>query len=317
MSVTIDQAFCKQYSSLLYLLSQQLASRFSMCVRNESVTKAEEAYFNRIGVPDEPEEKTTRHTPTPLSEPNISRRKVTPVLWHMGTPLDDDDLDRMVIEPSNWVVQTQKASLGRKLDKIIRDAALGTAAIGKEGDSTVAFKDESISIDGDAGGTATTLGTLAAVGTVADIDLGKVLLMLRLYGDEEVDPIIPKYWAITPKDVEDLLNITEVGSADYNTVKALAAGKVETFAGFKFIQVSPTSHNAQTGIITSDAATGTAHRTFSWAEDGIICAKIGDITTRADERKDLSYLTQIYSKMDLGAVRMEGAKVHECLNKIA
>ena len=315
MAVTIDQAFCKQYSSLLYLLSQQLGSRFQMCVRNESVNKAEEAYFNRIGVAEEPEEKVTRHVATPLSEPNISRRKAVPVLWHMGTPLDDDDLDRMVVEPENWVVKTQVASLGRKMDKIIRDAALGTASIGKEGSSTVAFKDESVSINGD--GTVTTLGTLAAVATVADISLEKILTMLRIFGNEEVDPMIAKYWAITPKDVEDLLNLTEVGSADYNTVKALAAGKIETFAGFKFIQLAPTSYNATTGIITSDAVTATAHRTFAWAEDGLILAKIGDVQTRKDERADLSYLTQIYSKMDLGAVRMEGAKVHECLNQIA
>lgn len=315
MAVTIDQAFANQYSALLYMLSQQKASRFASRVRNESVTKAEYAYFNRIGPDDDPELKATRHPETPLSEPDISRRRAHPQLWHKGTPLDKDDLDRMTVEPTNWVVRTQMASLGRKKDKLIRDAALGTAAIGKEGSSTVNHYDESVGINGD--GTVTTLGTLPAVETVADISLAKILTMLRLFNDENVDPDIPKYWAVTPKDVEDMLNITEIGSADYNTVRTLTTGKVDTFAGFNWVMVSSADHLAKLGIIEADAATSTAHRTFAWAQDGIILVTIGDITTRIDERKDKCYLTQVYSKMDLGAVRMEGAKVHECLNKIA
>jgi hypothetical protein len=54
-------------------------------------------------------------------------------------------------------------------------------------------------------------------------------------------------------------------------------------------------------------------QTIAWAEDGIILATIGDISTRIDERKDLDYMWQIFSKMDLGAVRMDGDKVHEAL----
>jgi hypothetical protein len=315
MAVTIDQAFANNYSALLYMLSQQKGSRFAMAVRNESVTKAEYAYFNRIGPDDDPEQKVTRHGATPLSEPDISRRRAQPLMWHMGTPLDDDDLDRMKVEPTNWVVQTQMASLGRKKDKIIRDAALGAAYIGKEGGSSVNHYDESRGINGD--GTVTTVGTLPSVQTVADISLNKILTMLRLFNDEDVDPMEEKYWAITPKDVEDLLNLTEVGSADYNTVKTLATGKINTFAGFNWIMVSSANYLPSRGIIEADAAAGTAHRTFAWTKTGIVLATIGDISTRIDERKDLSYLTQVYSKMDLGAVRMEGAKVHECLNQIA
>ena len=305
---TMDVAFAKQYSSLLYMLAQQKGSRFSTCVRNETVAKAEQAYFNTIGAADEPEQKAGTHVATPLSEPNIGRRRVIPVMWHMGTPLDKDDLDRMTVEPTNWVVQSQNASLGRKIDDIIIDAALELAYIGKEGSTSVYLYQESTGISGTAAAAAITeVGTLPAVGTIAPMDLGKMLAMMTLFNKDDVDPDITKYWAVSPDDIAEMLDITEVGSSDYNTVKALAQGKMETYMGFKFIW---------TNRLKKDAATSTGWRTFAWAQDGIVLAKIGDISTRIDERADLSYLTQVYSKMDLGAVRMEGAKVHECITKV-
>jgi hypothetical protein len=203
----------------------------------------------------------------------------------------------------------QVRSLGRQKDDLLIEAALGAASIGKAGGSSINFEDESTSINGD--GTITTLGTLATAagsGSVADISLEKMLTMMRLFNDEDVDPDIRKYWAVTPKDIEDMLNLTEVGSADFNTVKTLVQGKVDTFAGFDFFWINR---------LTVDAATETANRTIAWAQDGLILASIGDISTRIEEAERLDFAWVLFSKMDLGAVRMEGAKVHECLNQIA
>jgi hypothetical protein len=38
---------------------------------------------------------------------------------------------------------------------------------------------------------------------------------------------------------------------------------------------------------------------------------------RVSEREDLSYTIQVYSRMVNGAVRLDGDKVHECLNQVA
>jgi hypothetical protein len=152
------------------------------------------------------------------------------------------------------------------------------------------------------------LGTLAQVQTVADFSLGKIETMLRLFHDEDVDPEIPLYWAITPKSVEDILQIQQIGSADYNTVKALAEGRFEKYSGFNFFWSTR---------LTKDAATSTAYRSIAWAQDGIIWASAKGVESRIDEREDLSYTTQVYSRMNGGAVRMDGDKVHECLNKVA
>jgi hypothetical protein len=307
MPATVETIFCKQFSPTLLTLSQQKESKFEGKVRRETVSKAEEAYFDTISAADAPEAAVTRHGTTPLSEAQLGRRRVIPSKWHKGTVLDSYDLARMYANPEGPIAQSFAMSFGRKKDDLIIEAAFADAATGKEGATTVAFKDESIGINGSTGGVATALGTLAAASTPVTMELAKMLLMMQIFNEADVDPSIPKYWAVSPKCIKSMLDLEEVGSSDYNTVKTLVAGAVDTYMGFNFFW---------SNRLTKDAATSTAYRTIAWAQDGIILATIGDLTTEMSKRADLCNETQIYSKMDLGAVRMEGAKVHECLNVI-
>ena len=306
MPVTIDQVTAQKFAAVLLVLSQQLGSKFAFRVRNENVASAELAYFDTLAEDDDTAQKTGRHQGTPISEPIFGRRRVVPRPWTNKKVLDKEDLDRMLPDPRSPVAMNQVRSLGRQKDDLIIEAALGSASIGKAGGSSIDFKDDSRSINGD--GTVTTLGTLASVQSVADITLAKLLTMMKIFNEEDVDPDIRKYWAVSPKEIEDLLNITEIGSMDFNTVKALQQGKMETFAGFDFFW---------TNRLTADAATGTATRTIAWAQDGLILASIADIATRIEEAERLDFAWVLFSKMDLGAVRMEGEKVHESLNQIA
>lgn len=305
MDSTIETAFAKKYSPLLYMLCQQKGSKMAGKVRRETVTGAKEAYFDRLGEA-EGEDITTRHPDTPEHEIPNTRRRVALTGHHVNTPLDHLDQLQMMIEPQNAYTMAQTYSLGRKMDDRIIAATLGNAQCGEAGATTVAFQDDSISINGD--GTATTLGTLAAVKSVADITLAKMLLMLQIFNQADVEPDIPKYWMVNPKTTSDMLDLTEVGSADYNTVKALVEGKIEYFAGFNWFW---------SNRVTKDAATETAYRSIAWAQDGIIFAQWEDVFNRVSERSDKSYMLQVYSRMTNGAVRLDGDKVHECLNKVA
>ena len=304
---TIPVSFTEQYSALVYILAQQKGSKMRGKVRNETVNGAKNAFFERLGTADA-QLITTRHGDTPLNEIPHSRRRLTPADYNTATLLDNADQLKQLIDPRSPYANAQAMELGRTIDNVIIDAALGSVATGVAGGTSVAFKDDSISIDGDAGGVATTLGTAAAVGTIADIDLPKMLLMMQLFNDQDVDPDIPKYWMVSPKTIGDILDITEVGSADYNTVKALAAGKVDSFMGFNFFW---------SNRITIEAAAGTGYRSIAWAEDGIILGMAEDIKSRITERDDKNYAVQVYSEMSVGAIRLEGAKVHECINKVA
>lgn len=302
---TITTAFAKQYAASLYILAQQLGSKMQDKVRRETITNAEEAYYDTIGTVAA-QKKTVRHGPTPNNEQTHGRRKVTPEDYNTNSFVDNEDKLKMIVDPTSTFQKTQAAALGRTKDDIIIEAALGTAYEGKTGATSVAFKDESRSINGD--GTVTTLGTLAAVTTITDITIAKICTMMKIFNEEDVDPDIPKFWMCSPKDIEDLVQIEQVASADYNTVRALQQGSVESYHGFKFFW---------SNRITKDAVGSTGYRNIAWAQDGLLLATAAEVKSRIDERADLSYSVQVYSEMSMGAVRMEGAKVHECLNGVS
>jgi hypothetical protein len=100
--------------------------------------------------------------------------------------------------------------------------------------------------------------------------------------------------------VTDLLGTTEVTSSDYNTVKALVQGQIDTFMGFKFIR---------TQRLTEDATPD--RQVVAWIQSGVLLAIGQDFTSRISERADKSYSTQVFASMSIGATRMEEEKVVE------
>jgi hypothetical protein len=308
MESTIEVAFAKQYSPMLYMLSRQKKSKFAPKCRFETIRNAKEAFFDRLGLA-EGEEMTTRHPPTPNHEIPNTRRRCSITGYHVNSYIDHLDKLQMMLDPQNPYTQAQAADLGKQMDIRIIAAMTGTAYAGEDGATSVTFAQDSISINGDA--TATTIGTAATAagsGAVADISLSKMLLMMQIYHQEDVDPDITKYWAVNPKSTMDMLNLTEVKSADYNTVKVLVDGKVASYMGFNWFWSNQ---------ILKDSATETAYRSLCWAQDGVIFGSAEGITNRVSERSDLSYTIQVYSRMVNGALRLDGDKVHECLNKVA
>ena len=58
----------------------------------------------------------------------------------------------------------------------------------------------------------------------------------KLMLDENYADEIGKYFMIVhPRMLDQMLGHVEVTSADYNSVKALVNGEIDTFMGFKFI----------------------------------------------------------------------------------
>ena len=297
----------KQFAATIQHLSQQKDSRFGDKVRNESVNNAEEAYFNLFDAMPDPTQDTTRHAATPWGEYEANRRKAVPYKWEKATIIDKKDVRRMTVDPQNPVVQAQSMSFSRKKDKIIYAAMLGTAYEGKAGTTAVLFKDDSIGINSD--GTVSTLGTAVSNDTLTEVTMtmAKMLTMMTIFNESEVDPSIRKYWAVSPNDIKHMLYLTEVASADYNTVKALQEGKLESYMGFNFFWWN---------FLNRDSDDCTCNRTVAWAQDGVILAKIGEFNTQVSILPEHKYSTGVYSEFDLGSLRFEGAKVHECMNLV-
>ncbi len=301
---TIDVAFTKQYAANVYMLSEQRGSKMRSRLRNETVSSAKYRFFDRLGEA-EVQDITSRHGNTPLNEIPHSRRRLMPVDVNTATLFDKQDDWKTLISPESAYAIKQASALGRNMDNKVIAAALGTAYTGVDGDGSIDFATDSLSIN--SVGTVTTLGTAAAAGTDADISLAKMLLMMQIFNEADVEPDIPKHWMVSPKTLMDMLALTEVKSVDYNTIKVLMAGKVDTYMGFSWFW---------SNRITKEA-TEVNYRSIAWAQDGIILGTSKDITSEMSKRDDKNYSLQIYSEMSVGAVRLDGDKVHECLNKIA
>ncbi len=283
MSNQITTAFSQQFSTNIQMLSQQKGSLLRSAVSEESVT-GEKAFFDQVGSATAVK-RTSRHADTPLNETPHSRRMVTMDSYEYADLVDSQDKVAMLISPESSYANAAAYAIGRSIDDAIIDAALGSSSTGKAGASSVANANS------------VTVGSPAAGLTIA-----KLVEANKIFQNGSVDPSIPKYICVGPEQIEDLLNNTTVTSADFNSVKALVQGDIDTFMGFKFI------------ISTRLNVDGSSHRkVFAWAQDGIKLAMGKDLMTKIEPRADKSYSTQVYVCATFGVTRMEEAKVCEVL----
>lgn len=278
MSTQITTAFVNQYSSNINLLSQQKPSKFAPCVRMESV-RGEQAFFEQIGAV-EAQPWGARHSDTPLMDTPHARRQVQMNAFNWADLIDDPDKVRMLIDPTSSYATNAVYAFNRKKDDIILAAALADAKTGKDGMTIVPLPATQKIV---AGGTGLTLEKLRET--------------RRKFKDADLDDDIPLYFAMSPAQEDDLLGLEEVTSADYNTIRALVRGDVDTFMGFKFVRSTRVAWAANT------------RSCVAWAKDGLLLATGRDIRTRISERDDKNYSTQVFCSMDLGATRMEEVKV--------
>ena len=281
MSSQITTAFVNQYSSNIQMLSQQMGSLLRGAVDVESVN-GEKAFFDQVGSAAAVL-RTTRHADTPLIDTPHSRRMVTMSDYEYADLIDDQDKVRLLVDPTSTYARAAAAAMGRAMDDVIIAAAIGTAKTGKDGSTSTALPSSQKVAHGS-----------------ASLTIAKLLSAKEILDEGSVDPSIPRYIVCAPKQITSLLGTTQVTSSDFNTVKALAQGQMDTFSGFKFIVSNRLGLDAN------------SHRqVFAFAGDGLKLAMGKEPTARIDERSDKSYATQVYYCQTIGATRMEEAKVVE------
>ena len=283
MSSEITTAFVQQYSANVQMLAQQMGSRLRAAVDVETIT-GKNAYFDQVGV-TAAQVRSSRHADTPQIDTPHSRRRVSLADYEWADLIDDQDKVRMLIDPTSSYAKAAAAAMGRSMDDVIIDALGGTA------------------YTGEAGGTSTSLPSTQKFATSQQTDgltIAKLLDAKKKLDLKDVDPSLKRYVVCGATQISDLLNTTEVKNSDYNTVKALAMGQVNSFLGFEFIMSNRLDFDA---TYTDDRLV------FAFTEDAVKLAVGKDITARIDERADKSYSTQVYCCMSIGATRMEEEKV--------
>lgn len=288
MSINITTAFVEQYSSNWQHLVQQKGSRLRGAVRIESVT-GRNAYFEQIGATSA-RQRTTRHEDTPRMDTPHSRRRVSLSDYDWADLIDKEDDVRMLIDPSSAYAQAAAFAMGRAMDDAIIAAADGTAFTGQTGATSTVYASAN-----------TVLVTVRAAGVTSanyGLNTAKLIAAQQVLDASDVDPEMPRYIIWNARQRASLLADSRATSGDYNTIRALVQGNIDTFLGFKFIRCE------RIGV------DGNSYdKVLFWAQDGMLLGLGKDVTTRISERDDKNYATQVFAAMTIGATRMQEAKV--------
>lgn len=313
MNFNIEQWRVQAYTANVYQLSQQRASRLGPVVRTE-VFKAKTEYFDRIGLATA-QKKVSRNSPTPNLDITLSRRAVTTSMYEWATLVDRKDKLLQIHDPENQFAQAASMSLGRAMDTVIINAALGNVMTGESGTTAVALPNSQKM-------------ACVANGVISSPNVDMLRQLKAKFDAAEV--VGPRYIVHNAAQLQSLLGQTQVTSADFNTVRALVNGEIDTFMGFKFLHTElilpsstysgGTTYDPNTGLYSSAAGalalSGSENSMIAFVGDGLILGKNEEAMGRIEERSDYSYSVQVYNSMDFGAARMEEVKVVEIVSAI-
>ena len=283
MSSQITTSFVEQYSSNVAMLSQQMGSKLRSSVDVEQVT-GKNAFFDQVGV-TAAQLRTSRHGDTPQIDTPHSRRRLSLADYEWADLVDDVDKVRMLVDPTSSYARAAAAAMNRAMDDVIITAFNASASTGVAGGSSTALPS----------------GQKTATSDQSDgLTITKLLAAKKILDNNDVDPSLKRYIVCGPQQISDLLGTTQVTSADFNSVRALATGAVNSFMGFEFIMSTR---------LNMDSSNTTDRLIFAYTEDAFKLGIGKDISAKISERADKSYSTQVYYCMSLGAVRMEEKKV--------
>lgn len=289
MSIQVPVSFAQKYRDDFIMLSQQQGSRLRRAVRTDpDRLQGKAGFFDRIG-PTAMYELLSRHAPTQLVNTPHSRRRVTLRDFGWADAIDWQDLERMIANPQSRYVTNGMWAAGRTMDDLIYAAARGNA----------------YSIDSADAATAVPLPSAQKVAVAsAGLTIAKLISAKKLLDQAEVDPNVKRYFVTSAIGIANLLGTTQVTSSDYNTIKALVAGEINTFLGFEFIRF-------ERGVVSS----GTRYD-IAFAQTGVGLAVGSEIFVDVGPRRDLNLAVQVYIGMGMDATRIEDVQVVEvaCLN---
>lgn len=285
MSDQITTAFVQQYGQNVAMLVQQKGSVLRMSVVNARV-RGKRAYFDQLGSTAAIKQ-TTRHADSPLVATPHSRRSVDLSTFRWGDLIDVPDKIRTLIDPTSAYAQNAAWAMGRSIDDEIIAAFFAAANTGETGATSTSLP----------------AGNVVAVnfgGSNTGLTVAKLREARRLLKTGLVDTSEPLFIGVNAKSMDYLLGTTEVTSADFNTVRALVQGEVNTFMGFKFL-------SSERFLTDSNAY----RRVPVWAKSGMQLAMGMEPKSRITERADKAFSTYVYYAMDIGSTRLEEPKVIE------
>jgi hypothetical protein len=212
MSIQISNAFVTLFDSEVkqaYQAQRALAG----LVRERTNVEGSTVKFPKIG-------KGTASVRVPQTDVvplNVTYAQVTATMtdYIAAEYSDIFNQQRVNFNERQELVQVVSGAIGRRMDQVIIDSLIAASSTG-----TVA---NTIQNDG-------------TTGSATDLNVGKLRAAKKILDAKNV-PMEGRTIVLHANNLSALLGLTSVTSSDFNTVKALVTGEVDTFLGFKFVTI--------------------------------------------------------------------------------
>lgn len=275
MSFTVEAHHVLKYGEDVDLVFQQEGSRLRPAVEVKTGIVGKSFSTNAIGI-IEAATKDSRHEQHAHQNPDHIVRWANLVYYYNSLMMDPDDDDRVLANPKNKYVMAAAMSLGRRVDRTILTAAMGTAITGEDRTGTQALPTAQI-----------------VTGSTSGLTLAKVKTAARILDENEV-PAGDRFLALSAQGIEDLMGETGVTSIDFNADKPLTTGRIQQFYGFNLIS---------TQLLPIGSVAANVRQAMAWHKSAIILGFSRENYSRIALRHDMHDAWETYSAKDLGAVR--------------
>lgn len=223
---------------------------------------------------------TARVPQTDVTPLNVTYSQATVTLsdWIAAEYSDIFNQAKVNFDERAELVQVVGKAIGRRADQLIINA--------------IAASSTTLTVSNDIGATDSNLN-------VAKLRKAKELM------DKGNVPMSDRYLLVHASNLMALLSETAVTSSDFNTVKALVQGELDTFLGFKFITIGDRSEGGLTG-----GGTGQDRKVWAWHKTAVGMAEGMGI------RSEINYIPEktswlVSSMLSAGAVAIDAGGIVE------
>lgn len=303
--------YASQFEQTFHLLAQTQGARLSQFMREKEYTNAEDVFYDQMAAVSE-EDRDTRYGRTNYRDIKTDRRRLAVSDKVIALQIDKPDENRTLADIRNPQINQVANAWKRSKDIAGIEGALGITFSGKNGTTANPFDWTNQKVAVDVGDTAST-----------GMNVDKLRAAKALFWGNDIDidnPMYKLHIAVTGGQLDDLLGSLQVTSSDYNSVKTLVNGDVDSFMGFTFHRsellpfMNSAGDNANLDWIedttygyrkADDVDSTDVRACFAWAEDMVCVGTNKSYKLRAEELQEYNYNFGIFAEWGIGSMRQE------------
>lgn len=278
--------FQDKFSRDIKLRSQQKEARTQPWVDNEPDAINGRFFYYQYEETTEPIESTGYAEASPDINILYDRRRGFAKKWHWGKVYDDNQLRKLVENPQAKTKVNVVNGFNRSFDRIVLAAAIGNSVSVNEQEQVVLQAlpaSQKLTIAG---------------GWTGGLNLTKLNKAREIFDRNEIVEE-DRVMFVGSQQLTNLLDENKVGSSDYNTVKALVKGEVDSFLSFTFVRLEL--------LPKFDATT----RQAIAMSRGAVGTYSNEVVTKMGALPKQSFANQLYMERLHGANRNQEAHVLE------